>query len=67
MTFPVLNSAAEVILFVAGLEKAALVREALTLAAGVEKYPVQLVRPKNGIKRWMLDAAAATEIGTVPN
>jgi 6-phosphogluconolactonase len=57
MTFPVLNAAAEVILFVAGSEKAAVLGEVLNGAA--RKYPVQQVRPRNGIKRWMLDAAAA--------
>jgi 6-phosphogluconolactonase len=64
MTFPVLNSAAEVILFVSGPEKAPLVAEVLQPAAGVKKYPVQKVRPRNGIKRWMLDAPAAAGIET---
>jgi len=57
-TFPVLNSAAEVILFVSGPEKAELLAEVLQ-PNGVEKYPVQNVKPHNGIKRWMLDASAA--------
>jgi len=59
MTFPVLNSAAEVIVFVSGTEKAPIVAEAMDRRAGEPKYPVQSVRPRNGIKRWMLDAAAA--------
>ena len=59
MTFPVLNSAAEVIVFVAGPEKAAVVAEVFDQAVGGSKYPVHRVRPRNGIKRWMLDAAAA--------
>ena len=58
MTFPVLNSAAEVIVFVAGPEKAAVVAEVFVQGVGGSKYPVQRVRPRNGIKRWMLDAAA---------
>lgn len=62
-TFPVLNSAAEVILFVAGSEKAALLAEILQ-PDGVEKYPVQNVKPRNGIKRWMLDASAAAKLET---
>jgi 6-phosphogluconolactonase len=63
-TFPVLNSAAEIILLVSGAEKAPVVAEVLDRAAGAPKYPVQSVRPRNGIKRWMLDAAAAAGIGT---
>jgi 6-phosphogluconolactonase len=62
MTFPVLDSAAEVILFVAGPEKAALVAEILQRGADAQKYPVQLVRPRDGIKRWMLDGSAAARI-----
>ena len=58
LTFPVLNSAAEAILFVSGPEKAALLAEILQLD-GAQKYPVQKVKPHNGIKRWMLDASAA--------
>jgi 6-phosphogluconolactonase len=62
MTLPVLNSAAEVIVFVSGSEKAPVVAEALNQRVGEPKYPVQRVRPGNGIKRWMLDAAAAAGI-----
>jgi hypothetical protein len=29
---------------------------------GEPKYPIQRVRLRNGIKRWMLDAAAAAGI-----
>jgi 6-phosphogluconolactonase len=63
MTFPVLNSAAEVILFVAGPEKASLVAKVLDPAADGTRYPVQDVKPRKGIKRWMLDASAAAAIG----
>src|SRR5262245_371479 len=66
MTFPVLNSAAEVILFVAGAEKAPVLAQALDRAPGEAKYPVQRVKPQNGIKRWMLDASAAARIETIP-
>jgi 6-phosphogluconolactonase len=62
MTFPVLDSAGEVILFVAGPEKAALVAEVLQLGTDAQKYPVQRVRPRHGIKRWMLDGSAAARI-----
>ncbi len=66
MTFPVLNSAAQVILFVSGPEKAAVVAEVLNQAVGWPKYPIQRVRPRRGIKRWMLDAAAAARSGKIP-
>jgi 6-phosphogluconolactonase len=64
MTFPVLNAASEVIVFVAGPEKASLLAEVLDPGAAGTKYPVQEVKPRNGLKRWMLDAAAASAIAT---
>jgi 6-phosphogluconolactonase len=67
MTFPVLNSAAEVILFVSGSGKASLVAEVLGQPVNGLKYPIQEVRPRNGIKRWMLDTKAAAGIGMRPN
>ena len=63
VTLPVLNSAAEVILFVSGPGKAPIVAEILGQAVNGLKYPIQEVRPRNGIKRWMLDTAAAADIG----
>jgi len=63
MTFPVLNSAAEVIVLVSGAEKAAILAKVLDEATGGTIYPVQAVRPRDGIKRWMLDAPAAACIG----
>ena len=65
MTFPVLNAAAEVIVFVSGPEKAPILAKVLDQATGGTNYPVQRVRPRNGIKRWMLDASAATGIGAI--
>ena len=64
-TFPVLNSAAEIILFVSGAEKAPVIAEVLGRSDEAQKYPVQQVRPTNGIKRWMLDASAAAGLGRV--
>jgi len=65
MTFPVLNSAAEVIFFVAGVEKAAVLAEVLDGTPGETRYPIQGIRPRNGIKHWMLDASAAAGIETM--
>jgi 6-phosphogluconolactonase len=64
MTFPVLNAAAEVIVFVAGPEKASLLAEVLDPSTAGTEYPVQKVKPRNGLKRWMIDAAAAGAIAT---
>ena len=66
MTLPVLNSAAEVILLVSGHEKSPVLAEVLGQAVSGPKYPVQRVRPRHGIKRWMLDATAAASINAVP-
>jgi 6-phosphogluconolactonase len=63
MTIPVLNSAAEVIFFVAGAEKAEVLAEVLKGTSGEARYPIQRIKPRNGIKRWMLDASAAERIG----
>jgi len=65
LTFPVLNSAAEVIVLVSGPEKAPLLTKVLDPATGETIYPVQGVIPRDGIKRWMLDAPAAACIGTI--
>ena len=59
MTFPVLNNAAEIILLVAGADKSPVIAEVLGRTADTPKYPVQMVRPVNGIKRWMIEKAAA--------
>jgi len=63
MTFPVLNSAAEVIFFVAGAEKAAVLAEVLDGTPDETSYPIQEVNPRNGTTLWMLDASAAARIG----
>jgi 6-phosphogluconolactonase len=65
MTFPVLNSAAEVIFFVAGAEKAAVLAEVLEGAPGKTRYPIHGINPRKGIKHWMLDASAAADIPTI--
>jgi len=62
MTFPVLNSAAEVILLISGAGKAPVLSKVLSPDANGAIYPVQQVRPYHGIKRWMLDASAATAV-----
>ena len=59
MTYPVLNNAAEILLVVAGPDKAPVIAEIMARADDAPKYPVESVQTVNGIKRWMLDKAAA--------
>jgi 6-phosphogluconolactonase len=60
MTIPVLNNAAEIFFLVTGADKAAVIAEVLESKAGEHKYPVQMIRPRDGIRRWMLDERAAS-------
>jgi 6-phosphogluconolactonase len=62
MTFPVLNAAAEVMVLVAGAEKSAMVSQVLGSQSDEAKFPIQRIRPRRGVKRWMLDHAAAEGI-----
>jgi 6-phosphogluconolactonase len=59
MTFPMLNSAANIIFLVAGEEKAPAVREILEGEYHPEKYPAQDINPGDGNLYWLLDKAAA--------
>jgi len=59
-TFPVLNAARAVLLLVAGADKAPMLKQVLGDARGT--YPVERVQPRDGVKVWMLDAAAAAEL-----
>ncbi len=58
-TYPVLNAAAKVILFVAGRDKAEMVHEVLVTHKDSPLYPVQFVKPVDGEKVWMLDSDAS--------
>lgn len=63
LTFPVLNNAREVVLLAGGTAKAAIVAAVLGQDAAASIYPVQRVKLTNGTKRWMLDRAAAAQLG----
>jgi 6-phosphogluconolactonase len=65
MTYPVLNSAREVVLLVGGAEKAPIVAAVLGKTSAAPLYPVQAVKLWNGTKRWMLDQAAAARLPAV--
>jgi 6-phosphogluconolactonase len=62
ITVPVINAAAEVVILVAGADKAPMLRRVLRAPADPEELPVQLVAPSAGRLRWLVDAAAAAEL-----
>ena len=57
-TRPTINSAASVILMVAGDDKAGALAEVMN-GGSAETYPVKYVKPKNGKLIWLVDRAAA--------
>jgi 6-phosphogluconolactonase len=58
MTFPMLNSAVNVLFLVAGEEKAPAVKEILEGEYLPEKYPAQGINPRDGNLYWLLDKSA---------
>jgi 6-phosphogluconolactonase len=56
MTYPVINAARQVIVFIAGEAKAAIVKDITTGA--VDGLPVQRLQPQ-GEYYWYMDSAAA--------
>jgi 6-phosphogluconolactonase len=63
-TFPVLDAARAVLLLIAGADKAPMIRQVLGDAPGT--YPVERVQPRDGVKIWMLDEAAAADLSGEP-
>jgi 6-phosphogluconolactonase len=61
LTFPVLNAATEVLIIIAGENKAPIIRD---IVNSPEKclYPIQRVRPRNGRLLWLLEQQAANLI-----
>ena len=57
-TFPLVNSAGEVLFLVAGAGKAEIVKEVFVTEG--ENYPVQRVHPLHGRLLWIVDQAAAS-------
>lgn len=60
-TFPVLDSAAEVMFLASGPDKADMVHRVLE-GKNTPPYPAQLVQPENGKLLWMLDQAAGSKL-----
>ncbi|MBI4608668.1 MAG: 6-phosphogluconolactonase [Candidatus Rokubacteria bacterium] len=65
LTVPVLNRAREIRFLVAGSDKAATLRAVLEGPRDPERLPSQLIRPEAGRLVWLVDRAAAAELGTV--
>ncbi len=59
LTFPVINSARNVVFMVAGADKAQALKEVLEGERQPHLYPSQMVRPVEGNLTWFLDEAAA--------
>lgn len=62
MTLPVINAAKEVLVIALGDGKAEVVARALEVQALPGALPAQLVRPKGGRARWVLDAGSAAQL-----
>jgi 6-phosphogluconolactonase len=60
LTWPVINHARSVFFFVAGEDKASVLREVLTGPNDPERLPSQLIWPSSGILTLILDRAAAS-------
>jgi 6-phosphogluconolactonase len=57
LTYPVINHAAEIMFLVSGAGKAQILKN--VLSGEGEKYPVQGVRPENGVLLWLVDQDSA--------
>jgi len=66
LTYPVLNNAREVCVLVSGVVKAAALQAVLEAPADPERLPIQGVRPRQGILRWIVDEAAASRLTRIP-
>jgi 6-phosphogluconolactonase len=59
MTAPLLNQACNIAFLVTGKNKAAIVKEVVKNAYQPDKYPAQLIQPKEGHLFWFIDSEAA--------
>lgn len=63
LTTPILNRAATVLFLVSGGEKAAVLQAVLEGSPDPERLPAQLIRPVAGRLVWLVDQAAASQLG----
>lgn len=62
LTFPIINAAREILFLVSGKRKASIVQRVLGAAKSSRDLPASMVRPADGILRWMIDHEAASQI-----
>lgn len=62
LTPPVIDAAAEVVVLVTGGNKAGMLRRVLEGSRQPETLPAQVLAPRNGRVRWLVDAPAAAEL-----
>ncbi|MGH2607449.1 MAG: 6-phosphogluconolactonase [Tepidiformaceae bacterium] len=62
LTFPIINRASDILIVVAGAEKARTLRAVLEGPRAVERLPSQLLRPVAGRLTWLIDWAAASAL-----
>jgi 6-phosphogluconolactonase len=65
MTAPLVNAAHQVVMLVAGDDKAEALKDVLYGAKDVNAKPAQLIAPKSGQLTWMLDKDAAAQLPSV--
>lgn len=63
LTLPILNRAKEIRFLVAGADKAMTLRAVLEGPPDPERLPAQLIQPEAGRLVWLVDEAAAAELG----
>lgn len=64
MTAPFINRARQIIVMATGAAKADRLHQVLDGPPDTQNLPIQLIDPPNGQSLWLLDAAAATTVGT---
>ncbi|SRR5579875_147605 len=62
LTLPVINNADRIMFMVSGEKKAEAVKQVLQGPSDPERYPAQLVKPRNGQIVWLIDRAAASQL-----
>jgi 6-phosphogluconolactonase len=63
LTLPVLNAAREVMVLVAGDDKASMLERVMGTEQSTPDLPVSMVRPEDGTIRWYVDRSAAGRLG----
>jgi 6-phosphogluconolactonase len=62
LTFPIINNAREILFLVSGRRKASIVQRVLGTIKPTKDIPATMIRPVEGVLRWMIDQDAASQI-----